>query len=128
MSPKNPESTVRTVSFITVTGEPTKAARDQARKESTQIRRKERKEQKQHKEREETLAALILLENERTQTKALVGNMTSSSIALEPPCIHRFSATREDPFIKYPYKLSYNERKLLDQCRFFRSHYYLETH
>jgi len=105
------------ISFINVTGKPTKDERDQARKQSTAARREEKKERLRQEERAETLAGLESQENEKKQTYALLARLTCPSTLPDPPRIHRFSASREDPFIKYPFELSYSERKLLDHSK-----------
>lgn len=102
------------ISFVNVTGAPTKDGRSQARKIATAARKKERQVRLRRHKREAVLIAGSGL------TDDIVACTTEGILPIEHyntfkiPAISRFSASRSDPFIKYPLELSHGERKLLD--------------
>ena len=103
------------LSFINVSGAPTKESRREARKTTTNKRRVEKKKSLEV-ERKAVFLALI------TGSSSAEGSGSSSTT--ETPLqdvsifslahISRFAASRLDPFMIYPFELTHREKRLLD--------------
>jgi hypothetical protein len=106
-----------TVSFVNVSGPPTKDGRNKARKLATIARKKDKREKLRVAERKALLEALSI-SADNVVSKSIVrtpSDKRSSSPELGP--ISRFGSSRSDPFIKYPLELSRRDRQLLDHGR-----------
>jgi len=108
------------VSFINVSGAPTKRSRKEARKANTTARKLDKKQKLLEVERNTVLLALNtaspsakLPDPGSTRRRTL---QDSSVFSLAH--ISRFAASRSDPFMIYPFELTHREKKLLDHSAY----------
>lgn len=105
------------LSFVNVTGPPTKDSRSQARKHATVARKKERKE-RHHKDGSRTMLAVSpVTTKDRVQSQRSPTSLHNSQISSDITHIPRFGSSRSDPFVKYPLELSHRDRKLMDHSK-----------
>ena len=106
------------ISFVNLTGAPTKDVRNQARKLATVARKAEKKERLLRKEREAILAAFSPSTDNVAPVSRSYNPLITTPTLPELGQISRFGGSRSDPFIKYPFELSYQERQLLDHSQY----------
>jgi len=106
------------VSFINVSGVPTKERRKEARKLNTAARKLEKHNRPFRPERKAAFLALT------TGSSSSSAESSDSASITRPPLdgfatfslahISRFAASRSDPFMIYPFELTHREKRLLD--------------
>lgn len=107
------------VSFVNLTGAPTKDGRNKARKLATIARKREKKkkEKLQKEEQSVILEALSSTVDEKPYEPTLPTrpkHLTTRFNLIEVERIPRFGGFRSDPFMQYPFELSHRERRLMD--------------
>ncbi|KAH8594617.1 fungal-specific transcription factor domain-containing protein [Bisporella sp. PMI_857] len=110
------------ISFVNVSGAPTKESRKQARKSTTAEKKLEKKERRVKEERQKILALLT----GRSSNPEGHGELSGISVAPAPPVFELLSfsrvlTARGDPFMISPFELSYREKKLLDHIFYVES-------
>ena len=117
------KKSVSSITFINLTGQPTRAGRNQVRKVATIARKKEKEEKARKEERRAILEALSIASDEipsDIKSPTPLEPCTIRSDAYDLLKIPRFGSVRSDPFMKYSFELSHRERQLMDHSKFIK--------